>query len=151
MTDEAFQPVPKAEGKSRRLSLAQSSLYLDPNNYPVIDHYDYSEVPAAQVTGDGVQRRVRRLILGPNDENLLAPPVAAGWSTRWHHADPYLNAHAQPADPVMKKRAAWLKAQINVTGQFLFPGDAMTLVIDRQGLSASHFDGQESKQLVPFL
>ncbi|MFC4313009.1 DUF3226 domain-containing protein [Steroidobacter flavus] len=84
-------------------------------------------------------------------EDLLAPLVEAQWNTRWLDAHTYLNAHAQPADPVRKKRAEWLKAQINVTGQFLFPGDPMTEVINRRGLSASHFDGQESKQLVSFL
>jgi hypothetical protein len=82
MTDEASQPTPNAEGKSRRLAVALSSLYLDPNNYRFIDHDDYIEVPDAQVTDDEVQRRTRRLILGPNEENvsdLVASLKQNGW------------------------------------------------------------------------
>lgn len=82
MTDEASQPTPPAEGKSRRLTLALSSLYLDANNYRFIDHDDYSEVAEAQVTDDEVQRRTRRLILGPNEEyvgDLVASLKQNGW------------------------------------------------------------------------
>lgn len=82
MTDEINQPTPTAESKSRRLSLALSSLYLDPNNYRFIDHDDYVEVPDAQVTDDEVQRRTRRLILGGNEENvsdLIASLKQNGW------------------------------------------------------------------------
>jgi hypothetical protein len=84
-------------------------------------------------------------------EELLAPLVSTEWNARWQGADSYLNAYAQPADPEKEKRAEWLKAQINVTGQFLFPGDPMTQVLSRNGLPASYFDGRESKQLVAFL
>jgi hypothetical protein len=84
-------------------------------------------------------------------EELIAPLVAAEWKARWEGADAYLSAHALPADRVKAKRAEWLKAQINVTGQFLFPGDPMTQVISRDGLPKLHFDGQESKQLASFL
>lgn len=82
MTDEATQPAPNAEGKSRRLSLSLSSLYLDPNNYRFIDHDDYVEVPEEQITDDEVQRRTRRLILGLNEENvsdLVASLKQNGW------------------------------------------------------------------------
>jgi hypothetical protein len=70
MTEETNQPAQNNEGKSRRLSLALSSLYLDPNNYRFIDHDDYVAVLEEQLTDDEVQRRTRRLILGPNDENV---------------------------------------------------------------------------------
>jgi ABC-type Mn2+/Zn2+ transport system ATPase subunit len=82
MTDDATQPASSADGKSRRLSLALSSLYLDPNNYRFIDHEDYVEVPESQLTDDEVQRRTRRLILGPYEENvsdLVASLKQNGW------------------------------------------------------------------------
>lgn len=82
MTDEASQPIPKVESKSRRLSLALSSLYLDPNNYRFIDHADYTNVQDAQITDDEVQRRTRRLILGSNEEkvsDLVASLKQNGW------------------------------------------------------------------------
>lgn len=82
MTDEAPQPAQNVESKSRRLTLALSSLYLDPNNYRFIDHDDYAEVPDIQITDDEVQRRTRRLILGPNEEkvsDLTASLRQNGW------------------------------------------------------------------------
>lgn len=58
-------------------------------------------------------------------------------------------------DPVTLKRSEWLKAQINVTGQFLFPGDPMSIVISKSSkrtcLSDGHFSNGESQSLVNFL
>jgi predicted ATPase len=82
MTDEASQPMQPVESKSRRLTLALSSLYLDPNNYRFIDHDDYVEVPDGQIADDEVQRRTRRLILGPNEDkvsDLTASLKQNGW------------------------------------------------------------------------
>jgi hypothetical protein len=84
-------------------------------------------------------------------EELLAPLVKAEWGARWTAADSYLTSYAQPNDPVNTKSAEWIKAQISVTGQFLFPGDPMTVVIGRGGLPDSHFTGAEPKALVSFL
>jgi hypothetical protein len=89
-------------------------------------------------------------------EELIAPLVATEWNERWQGAGAYLNSHAEPADPVKKKRSEWLKAQINVTGQFLFPGDPMSIVIckpkgTKPGLPDKHFVGTESQSLVSFL
>lgn len=84
-------------------------------------------------------------------EDMLGPLMAAQWNTRWVAADGYLTAHAAPTDPVMRKPAERLKAQINITGQFMFPGDPMSQVIGRNGLPSSHFSGPESKSLVTFL
>lgn len=81
MTDETT-PGANAEGRSRRLSLALSSLYLDPNNYRFIDHGDYVEVSESQIADNEVQRRTRRLILGKSDENvsdLVASFKQNGW------------------------------------------------------------------------
>jgi hypothetical protein len=89
-------------------------------------------------------------------EDLIAPLIEAEWKGRWDGADSYLNSHAQATDPVKTKRSEWLKAQINVTGQFLFPGDPMSVVISKPkgtkpGLPDLHFLGTESKALVSFL
>ena len=84
-------------------------------------------------------------------EDVLAPLVAAEWNARWQGADTYLNAHAEQANPVRAKRAEWLKAQISVTGQFMFPGDPMSLVISKRGLPDKHFVGTEPLALVSFL
>jgi hypothetical protein len=84
-------------------------------------------------------------------EELLAPLVATEWNARWQGADGYLTSHATHADLVKTKRAEWLKAQISVTGQFLFPGDPMSVVISKRGLPDKHFSGTEPQALVRFL
>jgi hypothetical protein len=89
-------------------------------------------------------------------EELVAPLVEAEWGDRWKEAGTYLDTYAHPQDPVKKKNSEWLKAQINVTGQFLFPGDPMSVVISKQkgsapGLCDKHFQGAESQSLVRFL
>jgi hypothetical protein len=88
-------------------------------------------------------------------EELIAPLVEAEWGTRWSAADDYLKKNAQPTDPVKQKRSEWLKAQINVTGQFLFPGDPMSIVISKSSkrtcLSDGHFCNGESQSLANFL
>lgn len=89
-------------------------------------------------------------------EELIAPLIEAEWKARWQGADTYLNTHAQGTDPVKTRRSEWLKAQINVTGQFLFPGDPMSVVIGKTKgsnpcLPDTHFVGAESQSLVSFL
>jgi hypothetical protein len=84
-------------------------------------------------------------------EDILAPLVETEWNARWQAADAYLTSHSGPTDPVNKKRAEWLKAQINVTGQVLFPGDPMSVVLKRGGLPDTHFIGAEPVALVSFL
>jgi len=71
-------------------------------------------------------------------------------------ADTYLSNYALSDDPVTIKQSERLKAQITVTGQFLFPGDPMSVVISkpggsRSGLSDKQFLGAESQSLVNFL
>jgi hypothetical protein len=89
-------------------------------------------------------------------EELIAPLVENEWGARWKAADDYLSQNVQQADPIKTKRSEWLKAQINVTGQFAFPGDPMSIVISRPrggrpGLSDKHFSGTESQSIVSFL
>lgn len=84
-------------------------------------------------------------------EDALAPLVGQQWPTRWDAADAYLRQHAEAGDRIHRKRADYTKARIGVTGQFLFPGDAMTEVIGRKGLADAHFTGPVSQALVDFL
>lgn len=89
-------------------------------------------------------------------EELIAPLVQAEWGARWVAAGAYLNENAMAADPVKTKNSELLKAQINVTGQFLFPGDPMSIVIGKPkpgkpGLANHHFKTQASQDLVRFL
>ncbi|MFX1682509.1 hypothetical protein PV762_25095 [Mitsuaria sp. CC2] len=89
-------------------------------------------------------------------EQLIAPMLEKEWNARWHAADALLKQHAQSADPVSTKQSERLKAQISITGQFLFPGDPMSVVISkpqgsRQGLPDLHFNGAISQSLVNFL
>ena len=84
-------------------------------------------------------------------EDSLAPMVESQWKQRWDAAGHYLTTHAQQSDPVSKKIAERHKAQISVTGQFLFPGDPMTNVLERKGLDQKHFTGPASQTLIDFL
>lgn len=84
-------------------------------------------------------------------EDILSPMVGAEWPARWQAAGSYVSMHALPGDPVLRTTAEQLKAQICITGQFLFPGDPMTQVLGRDGLPRSHFNGVDSQALVSFL
>jgi hypothetical protein len=83
MSDETPREEPAAtDAKSRRLTLALSSLYLDPNNYRFIDHDDYVQVPESELAEEEVQRRTRRLIVGTTAElveDLIASFMQNGW------------------------------------------------------------------------
>lgn len=84
-------------------------------------------------------------------EAALSPLVEAEWPERWEAAGAYLSAHTLPEDPVSARPAERLKAQIGVTSQFRFPGDAMTQIIRPRGLPSRHFRGTASRALVDFL
>lgn len=84
-------------------------------------------------------------------EDALAPMVSDVWPERWQAADVYLDTHATDLDPIRHKASEYKKAQIGVTGQFLFPGDPMTQLIDRDGLPRESFTGPVSQALVDFL
>lgn len=78
----ATSDTPVADSKSRRLTLALSSLYLDPNNYRFIDHENYRPVPEDKVFEDEHQRRTRLFILGEgtsNVDDLIASFTQNGW------------------------------------------------------------------------
>lgn len=86
-------------------------------------------------------------------EDVLAPLVHEQWPEKWAGADAYLRHHVEPRDRIMRGAADHKKAQINVTGQFMFPGGSMTAVIGnrKRGLSNEHFKGPVSCALVEFL
>ncbi len=84
-------------------------------------------------------------------EDILAPMVKGQWPDRWAGADRYLSRFIQPGDPIDGKSARRLKAQINITGQFLCPGDPMSQVIGKNGLGSEHFQGHVSGDLATFL
>ena len=62
--------APKQKAQDTRTALSLKSLYLDPNNYRIIDAEVYERVPADRLTEPDVQRRTNNLILGKNAENV---------------------------------------------------------------------------------
>ena len=77
MNDETAEQL-----SSRRQSLSLSSLYLDPNNFRIVDHPDYVSVPPQRVFDSDVQRRTTSIVLGRQQENvrdLIASIKANGW------------------------------------------------------------------------
>lgn len=87
-------------------------------------------------------------------EEHLAPLVQAHWPHRWQDAHTFLQSHGD-GEPVSQKPAERLKAAITLAGQPTYPGDPMSVVIDRdkhnRGLPATSFTGHESQALVTFL
>ena len=74
------ETVENPRGIRRLVSLA--SLYLDPNNYRIVDDPDYRSVASELAFNSDVQRRTTRFILGHNQENvrdLIASIKANGW------------------------------------------------------------------------
>ena len=77
MSDE---PAEQLRGRRQTVSLAR--LYLDPNNYRIVDNPDYRFVAPADVFNLDVQRRTTRFILGHSRENvrdLIASIKENGW------------------------------------------------------------------------
>lgn len=84
-------------------------------------------------------------------EDIIAPMVSMEWPDRWSGAGNYLTTHQDPGDPVATDSTEAVKARVCITGQFRFPGDPMTQVIRRGGLSDHHFQGATSQALADFL
>ena len=77
MSDE---PAEQLRGRRQTVSLAR--LYLDPNNYRIVDNPEYRPVAAADVFNPDVQRRTIRFVLGRSQENvadLIASIKENGW------------------------------------------------------------------------
>ncbi len=77
MSDE---PAEQLRGRRQTVSLAR--LYLDPNNYRIVDSPGYRPVAPADVFIPDVQRRTTRFVLGRSQENvrdLIASIKENGW------------------------------------------------------------------------
>ena len=77
MSDE---PAEQLRGRRHAVSLAR--LYLDPNNYRIVDSPEYRPVAPADVFNPDVQRRTTRFVLGRSQENvrdLIASIKENGW------------------------------------------------------------------------
>ena len=67
---------------SRRTVVALSRLYLDPNNFRIVDHEDYARVAPEDVFNVDVQRRTTAIVLGRSQEqvrDLIASIRENGW------------------------------------------------------------------------
>ncbi|HAM21764.1 MAG TPA: hypothetical protein DCQ04_05715 [Actinobacteria bacterium] len=88
-------------------------------------------------------------------EAVLAPEVAKRWPGAWTAADDLLNNHCPPDAAAYTKRSERLKAQMTIAGQPYFPGDPLSVAIDRDkrqlGLPPDAFQGPTSQALVTFL
>ena len=77
MSDE---PAEQLRGRRQTASLAR--LYLDPNNYRIVDNPEYRPVAAADVFNPDVQRRTTGFVLGRSQKNvrdLIASIRENGW------------------------------------------------------------------------
>ena len=77
MSDEAG-----THSHGRRHPLALRNLYLDPNNFRIVDHPEYRHVPPEQEFDAAVQRRTTSFVLGRNQEqvrDLIASIKENGW------------------------------------------------------------------------
>ena len=73
---------PAEQLRSRRQTVSLARLYLDPNNYRIVDNPEYRPVAAADVFNPDVQRRTTRFVLGRSQENvrdLIASIKENGW------------------------------------------------------------------------
>ena len=84
MSDE---PAEQPRGRRQAVSLAR--LYLDPNNYRIVDNPEYRPVAAADVFHPDVQRRTTRFVLGRSQENVRDLIASIG-ENGWLDIDPIL-------------------------------------------------------------
>ena len=62
--------------------VALKNLFLDPNNFRIVDHPDYQRINHEDIFKSNVQRRTENIILGRNQENvrdLILSIKANGW------------------------------------------------------------------------
>ena len=77
MSDESTEQL-----RGSRRAVALSRLYLDPNNFRIVDHADYTRVAPEDVFNADVQRRTTAIVLGPSQEqvrDLIASIRENGW------------------------------------------------------------------------
>ena len=74
--------VPAEQLRGSRRTVALSRLYLDPNNFRIVDHEDYTRVAPEDVFDADVQRRTTAIVLGRLQEqvrDLIASIRENGW------------------------------------------------------------------------
>ena len=62
------EPAEQLRGSRRTVALAR--LYLDPNNFRIVDHEDYRKVAPEEVFNADVQRRTTEIVLGRSQEQV---------------------------------------------------------------------------------
>ncbi len=87
MSDE-----PAEQLRGRRQTVSLGHLYLDPNNYRIVDNPDYRPVAPADVFNPDVQRRTNRFVLGRSQENVW-DLIASIKGNGWLDIDPILVEH----------------------------------------------------------
>ena len=74
--------APTEQLRGSRRTVALSRLYLDPNNFRIVDHEDYTRVAPEDVFDADVQRRTNAIVLGRSQEqvrDLIASIKENGW------------------------------------------------------------------------
>ncbi len=84
-------------------------------------------------------------------EEHLAPMVEEFEPQRWQHAAKFIDENKTPDDAVSRNASERWKAIISTTAQFRFPGDPMSMMLDRRGLPPDSFRSQACKDVVHFL
>lgn len=87
MTDD------RIEGRRRRIALQH--LFLDPNNFRIVDHPEYKRIPPAEEFKADVQRRTTAFVLGRNRE-FVRDLIASFKENGWLNIDPILVQQGQP-------------------------------------------------------
>lgn len=72
-----------------RRPVALRNLYLDPNNFRIVDHPEYRQVPPECEFDDAVQRRTTSFVLGRNQEHVR-DLIASIKENDWLDIDPIL-------------------------------------------------------------
>ena len=80
-------PAEQLRGTRRTVALAR--LYLDPNNFRIVDHEDYKKVAPDKIFDADVQRRTTAMVLGRSQENVR-DLVASVRENGWLDIDPIL-------------------------------------------------------------
>ncbi len=87
MTDD------RIEGRRRRIALQH--LFLDPNNFRIVDHPEYKRIPPGEEFKADVQRRTTAFVLGRNGE-FVRDLIASIKENGWLDIDPILVQQGQP-------------------------------------------------------
>lgn len=87
MTDDRIE--------SQRRRIALQHLFLDPNNFRIVDHPEYKRIPPGEEFNADVQRRTTAFVLGRNRE-FVRDLIASIKENGWLDIDPILVQQGQP-------------------------------------------------------